>query len=100
MPPEKKDHALAGRCTSVTVPELEQSMPAVLSTVASAHSRRSYKHAIEKFIDWYCSEPRLGFNRSAVVRYCAFLEGPTLSAATVNLHLSAIPRLADEVAES
>jgi site-specific recombinase XerC len=72
----------------------------VLSTLASAHSRRSYKHAIEKFIDWYCSEPRLGFNRSVVLRYRAFLEGLTLSAATVNLHLSAIRRLADEAAES
>jgi integrase len=100
IPPEKKDHVLASRCTSVTVPELEQSKAAVLSTLASAHSRRSYKHAIESFIDWYCSEPRLGFNRSVVLRYRAFLEGLTLSAATVNLHLSAIRRLADEAAES
>ena len=45
MPPEKKDHVLASRCTSVTVPELEQSKAAVLSTLASTHSRRSYKHA-------------------------------------------------------
>jgi integrase len=35
-----------------------------------------------------------------VLRYRAFLEGLTLSAATVNLHLSAIRRLADEAAES
>jgi Phage integrase family len=35
-----------------------------------------------------------------VVRYRAFLEGLTLSAAKVNLHLSAIRRLADEAAES
>jgi len=91
---------LASRSAGVTVPELEQSKTAVLSTLASAHSRRSYKHAIEKFIDWYCSEPRLGFNRSVVLRYRAFLEGLTLSAATVNLHLSAIRRLADEAAES
>ena len=100
MPPEKKDHVLASRCTSVTVPELEESKAAVLCTLASTHSRRSYKHAIERFIHWYCSEPRLGFNRSVVVRYRAFLEGLTLSAATVNLHLSAIRRLADEAAES
>jgi hypothetical protein len=37
MPPEKKDHVLASRCTSVTVPELEQSKAAVLSTLASTH---------------------------------------------------------------
>jgi hypothetical protein len=91
---------LPGRCAVVIIPELEQSKAAVLSTLASAHSRRSHKHAIEKFVDWYCSEPRLGFNRSVVLRYRAFLEGLTLSAATVNLHLSAIRRLADEAAES
>src|SRR5271163_653264 len=100
MPSQKKTRVSASHFAGVTVPELEQSKAAVLSTLASAHSRRSYKHAIEKFIDWYCSEPRLGFNRSAVLRYRAFLEGLSLSAATINLHLSAIRRLADEAAES
>ena len=85
---------------SLTLPELDQSKTTVLNTLASAHSRRSYKHAIEKFIAWYCAEPRLGFNRSVVVRYRSFLEGRSLSAATINLHLSAIRRLADEAAES
>ena len=91
---------LPSRCASLTLPELEQSKTIVLDTLASAHSRRSYEHAIEKFIAWYCSEPRLGFNRSVVLRYRSFLERLSLSAATVNLHLSAIRRLADEAAES
>jgi hypothetical protein len=38
MPPQKKTHVLASRCAGVTVPELEQSEAAVLSTLASAHS--------------------------------------------------------------
>jgi site-specific recombinase XerD len=97
---QEKARARASRCASFTVPELEQSKTAVLSTLASPHSRRSYSHAIEKFINWYCSESRLGFNRSVVLRYRTFLEGLTLSAATVNLHLSAIRRLADEAGES
>jgi hypothetical protein len=94
--PRKPDSCSAG----LTVPELEQSKTIVLNMLASAHSRRSHKHAIEKFIAWYCSEPRLGFNRSVVVRCRSFLEGLSLSAATINLHLSAIRRLADEAAES
>jgi site-specific recombinase XerD len=77
-----------------TIPELEQSKAAVLSTLASEHSRRSYKHAIDRFISWYCSEPRLTFNRSVVVSYRSSLERLSLSAATINLHLSAIRRLA------
>ncbi len=86
--------------SSLTVPELEQSKISVLATLPSAHSRRAYTHAIERFIDWYCSEPRFGFNRCAVVRYRSFLENRALSAATINLHLAAIRRLADESSES
>ena len=85
---------------TATIPELQQSKTAVLNTLASQHSRRSYEYAIERFIAWYCSEPRLEFNRSVVVKYRSFLERLSLSAATINLHLSAIRRLADESAES
>src|SRR5271154_3477430 len=82
-----------------TLPELEQSKKAVLDALASKHSQRAYKHAIEAFISWYCSDPRIGFNRLIVVRYRSFLESQSLSAATVNLHLSAVRRLADEAAD-
>jgi hypothetical protein len=88
------------RPATVTIPELEQSETAVLNTLASQHSRRSCEYAIGRFIAWYCSEPRLTFNRSVVVSYRSFLERLSLSAATINLHLSAIRRLADESAES
>jgi len=89
-----------GLSPTATIPELQQSKTAVLNTLASRHSRRSYEYAIDRFIAWYCSEPRLEFNRSVVVRYRSFLERLSLSAATINLHLSAIRRLADESAES
>lgn len=82
------------------IPELEHIKRAALGSLASVNSRRAYKHAIDRFIAWYCSEPRLGFNRTIVLRYRAFLESLQLSAATINLHLSAIRRLADEAAEN
>jgi hypothetical protein len=80
----KKQRSKSASCSSLTVPELDQSKIAVLNMLASAHSRRSYKHAIEEFMAWYCSEPRLGFNRSVVVRYRSFLESLSSSAATIN----------------
>ena len=98
FPPTKSNRV--GLSATATIPELQQSKTAVLNTLASKHSRRSYEYAIERFIAWYCSEPRLTFNRSVVVRYRSFLERLSLSAATINLHLSAIRRLADESAES
>lgn len=46
------------------LPDLEQSKNAVLNSLAAASSQESYAHAIEEFIGWYCSEPRLAFNRT------------------------------------
>jgi hypothetical protein len=43
------------------LPDLEQSKSAVINSLTSASSKRSYDHAIREFIDWYCSEPRLAF---------------------------------------
>lgn len=97
---QMQQQMLVTRLANRTIPELEQSKVAVLNTLASAHSRRSYQYAIERFIAWYCDEPRLAFNRSVVVRYRSFLERQLLAPATINLHLSAIRRLADESTES
>jgi hypothetical protein len=55
--------------TVLKLPDLEHSKSAVLNSLTSASSKRSYDHAIREFIDWYCSEPRLAFNRTVVTRY-------------------------------
>jgi hypothetical protein len=96
----RKPARICRSSATLTITELEQSKAAVLNSLASQHSRRGYEYAIERFIAWYCAEPRLTFNRSVVVKYRSFLERLSLSAATINLHLSAIRRLADESAES
>ena len=77
-------------------------LPIVFSEIDSTicEVSRADRYAIKRLIDWYCSEPRLGFNRSVMVRYRLFPERVALAAATINLHLSAILRLADESAES
>lgn len=99
MVPQKQTES-GIRPATLSIPELEQSKAAVLNALASVHSRRSYTFAIDRFIVWYCSEPRLTFNRAVVVRYRSHLEGLSLSSSTINSHLSAIRRLADESAES
>lgn len=60
--------------TVLRLPDLEQSKNAVLNSLAAASSQESYGHAIEEFIGWYWSEPRLAFNRTVVLRYRFFLE--------------------------
>jgi hypothetical protein len=36
--------------------------------VRSPESQRSYQHSIDEFVRWYCSEPRLSFNKTVVTR--------------------------------
>ncbi len=51
------------------LPDLEHAKAAVLNSLNSADAKRGYRHAIDEFVDWYCSEPRLAFNRIVVLRY-------------------------------
>src|SRR5664279_3135228 len=56
--------------------------------------------SIDEFIGWYCSEPRLAFNRSVVLRYRFFLEQKNLAPSTINVRLAAVRRLAFEAADT
>lgn len=82
------------------LPDLDHSKRAVINGLTAPGSRRVYQYAIEQFIGWYCSEPRLAFNRMVVVRYRMHLESRSLAANTINQHLAAIRRLAHEAADS
>jgi hypothetical protein len=57
----------------LNLPDLEQSKSAVLNSLASPNSRRAYGYAIREFTEWYCSEPRLAFNKTVLTRYRMFL---------------------------
>jgi len=46
----------------------------VLNSLRSPESKRGYRHAIDEFIQWYCSEPRLSFNKDKRL-LGAFLSG-------------------------
>jgi integrase len=57
-------------------------------------------NAIDEFIGWYCSEPRLAFNRTVVLRYRFFLEQKNLAPSTINVRLAAVRRLAYEASDT
>jgi integrase len=80
-------------------PDLEQSKSAVLNSLTSPSSQRTYDHAIREFIEWYCSEPRLAFNKTVVTRYRISLEQRRYAPTTINLRLAAVRRLAYEAAD-
>ena len=82
------------------LPDLDHSKLQVLNSLRSPASRRVYEYAIDQFIAWYCSEPRLAFNRIVVMRYRMHLESRGLAANTINQQLAAVRRLAHEAADA
>jgi hypothetical protein len=69
------------------LPDLDHAKSAVLNSLSSPCSRRNYI-AMEQFITWYCSEPRLALNRTVVLRFRLHLESPGLAAGTINQRLA------------
>lgn len=82
------------------LPDLDQAKAAVIGSLPSKESQRGYRHAIDEFINWYCSEPRLSFNKAVVTRYRTHLESRQLAPGTINGRLAAVRRLAYEAADS
>src|SRR5438128_12537918 len=85
---------------ALRLPDPDHCKLAVLNSLGSPASRRVYEYSIDQFIAWYCSEPRLAFNRIVVVRYRMHLESRGLAANTINQQLAAVRRLAHEAADA
>src|SRR5882672_2413255 len=84
----------------LALPDLEQAKTAVLNSLTSGSGQRTYDHAIREFVGWYCSEPRLAFNSTVLLRYRIHLERRDYAPATINLRLAAVRRVAYEAADA
>ena len=74
------------------LPDLDHAKSSVLNSLSSPRSRRNYRFAMDQFINWYCSEPRLALNRTVVLRFRLHLESLGLAAATINRRLAGARR--------
>src|SRR3974390_709610 len=84
----------------LALPDLEQSKAAVLNSLTSKSGQRSYDPTTTHFVEWYCSDPPLAFNRTVVLRYRIYLEQKQYAPTTINLRLAAVRRVAFEAADS
>jgi len=60
------------------LPDLDQAKSAVLNSLTSTDAQRGYRHAIEEFVEWYCSEPRLS-SAEPLCSAIAFISNPEIS---------------------
>ena len=95
--PRKRTHPKPK--TGLRLSDLDQAKSAVLKSLGSADAQRGYRHAIDEFVEWYCSEPRLSFSRTVVLRYRIHVEERHLAPGTINLRSGAVRRLAYEAAD-
>jgi site-specific recombinase XerD len=86
--------------TKLGLRDLEQVKTTVLASLRSPESQRGYRHAIDEFVSWYCSEPRLSFNKTVVLRHKIHLEDRHLAPGTINVRLAAVRRLAYDAADT
>ena len=84
-----------------SLPDLEHAKVAVIASLPSFESQRSYRHSIDEFVARYCSAPRLSFNKAVVLRYRLYLEDRHLAVRNINIRLAAVvgwrmkPRIAN-----
>lgn len=93
------DSALAVR-SEETLQE-ERLIQLVLDGVSSPHSRRAYRTGLIHFFQWVKShQTRPEFSKALVQEYKSYLQEQKLSAATINLRLSTLKKLAAEMSDN
>ena len=72
----------------------------VLDALDSAHSRRSYARSLAQFFAWYEAAARPGLSKATVQAYRSSLAAQGLGAASINLQMCALRKLAAEAADN
>jgi integrase len=76
--PQRKEKRTSAK-SILRLPDLEVAKSAVLNSLSCPDAQRGYRHAIDEFVERYCSEPRLSFSKTVVVRYRMHLESRRLA---------------------
>jgi site-specific recombinase XerD len=82
------------------IPSFEPVLTLVTDGVHSPHTKRAYRAALTEFLLWCRASERPTFSRAAVQAYWSSLNQRNLAASTIQVQLSAIRRLAAEMADN
>src|SRR5260370_6814583 len=72
----------------------------VLDSVSSPITRRVYNLGLDEFFEWYEREPRPRFTKATVSASRVALEARGLSAVSINVRITAVPKRAGETASN
>ena len=72
----------------------------VCNAVTSTHTRRAYSRALTEFMAWHSSTGQSGFSKATVQAHVSALRDQGVSASSINQRLTAIRKLAAELADN
>lgn len=84
----------------VVIPSFGPVLSLVTDSVRSQHTQRAYRSAVTEFLAWCQTWGPAEFSKRAVQEYRATLEKRNLSASSIKIQMSAIRRLAAEMADN
>lgn len=84
----------------VTTTNLQPIINLVTNAVTSAHTRRAYTRALTEFMAWHSTTGQTGFTKATVQAHVTALRAAGVSASSINQRLTAIRKLANELADN
>ena len=98
LKPNRKEERRSAK-SILRLPDLEVAKSAVLNSLSCPDAQRGYRHAIDEFVDWYCSEAAIVVQQNGC---CPLPDAPGIwhfAPGTINLRLGAVRRLAHEASD-
>lgn len=83
-----------------TIAEIQPVITIVTDAVTSVHTKRAYSRALTDFIVWHATTGQTGFSKATVQAHVTALRNEGVSASSINQRLTAIRKLAQELADN
>jgi len=84
----------------VTTTTIQPIINLVTNAVTSDHTRRAYTRALTEFMAWHQTTGQSGFTKATVQAHVSALRAAGVSASSINQRLTAIRKLAGELADN
>lgn len=85
---------------TVTTNTIQPIIKLVTDAVTSDHTRRAYSRALTEFMAWHTTTGQTGFSKATVQAHVTALRTAGVSASSINQRLTAIRKLANELADN
>jgi site-specific recombinase XerD len=85
---------------TVTTATIQPIINLVCNAVTSQHTRRAYSRALSDFMAWHSNTGQQGFTKATVQAHVTALRSQGISASSINQRLTAIRKLANELADN